>query len=129
MIIVYCDGGSLNNQDKDERTAYGSVLIEPLNLIFEFEYGNFTNNEAEYFTFIKALQKILSKDLNDNVTIRTDSKLVVNQVTNKWKCRHEHLRVLLKEARDLLKRTQEVLGITITIEWVSNKIIKSKLGH
>jgi len=87
-IIVYCDGGAINNPGK----AGIGVLIKFNNQIKEYakEIGYGTNNQAEYSAVIFALEKIkhlFGKDKVKNlkVIIYSDSELIVNQINNKYK--------------------------------------------
>ena len=40
--------------------------------------------------------------------VRADSKLVIEQLSGRWKVKADHLRPLLREARELLARYDEV---------------------
>ena len=90
--IVF-DGGSLGNPGK----GYGSYEITHRGDVLRHtrhEYGdNITNNQAEYQTLIEAL-KWLASDIGVNaksakVVVHGDSLLVINQLTGKWKVKHE----------------------------------------
>jgi ribonuclease HI len=87
-IIVYCDGGAINNPG---RAGIG-VLIKFNHQVKEYakEIGYGTNNQAEYSAVIFALEKIKhlfgkEKIKNLKVTIYSDSELIVNQINNKYK--------------------------------------------
>jgi ribonuclease HI len=87
-IIVYCDGGAINNPSK----AGIGVLIKFDHQVKEYakEIGEATNNQAEYSALIFALEKIKHlfgkekiKDLK--IVLNSDSELVVSQINNKYK--------------------------------------------
>lgn len=62
-----------------------------------------TNNEAEYHSLISALKLSMAKNMN-NISVYMDSKLIVNQVQNKWKINFPHLQELKNEIDELKKR-------------------------
>jgi len=63
--------------------------------------GETTNNQAEYKALIMGLREAARLGA-DHVDIKTDSKLVVEQVRGKYKVRHANLRPLFEEAKQLL---------------------------
>lgn len=118
--VVFCDGAS---NPHTKRSGIGVVwfkesqLKDPndpktLNIyekpykivseeIFSENSSYPTNNEAEYKSLIRALEVSLENNI-DNIDIYMDSKLVVNQVNDKWKINFEHLQKL-KNKVDTLK--------------------------
>lgn len=89
-LIVYTDGGSRGNPGP---SALGVVLTDEKGKIIK-KYSQFlgemTNNQAEYQAVIFALKKIkalLGKDkIQDiEVEIRSDSELLVSQLSGKYK--------------------------------------------
>lgn len=70
-----------------------------------------TVNEGEYLAVIAALMTAIKLGLT-NVTIFSDSQLVVNQMNGVWKCRKLHLLKLRRIARDF----QAVLGASLV--WI-----------
>jgi ribonuclease HI len=110
-VTLIFDGGSLGNPGK----GYGSFLVrgvvstpQPVRLEYP---GRTTNNEAEYLSLQHGLRRILidlERDLRDpattSVLVLSDSKLVVEQVSGRWKVRHEGLRPHHAEALKLLDR-------------------------
>lgn len=108
--IVF-DGGSLGNPGK----GYGSYRLtgpdgfEDARRQDYPELGNrATNNQAEYLTLIRALQR-LAGELGDavgtaHVRIEGDSQLVLQQVAGRWKVKNEGLRPLHAEATALLRK-------------------------
>jgi ribonuclease HI len=89
-IIIYTDGGSRGNPGP---TAIGVVFCNEKGQIIKkySEYlGEATNNEAEYQAVILALKKfkqVFGKKLakNTEIEIRTDSELLVRQLSGLYK--------------------------------------------
>ena len=83
---VYTDGGCLGNPGPG---GVGVVFVKDGRILHEYAcgYKNTTNNRMEYRAAIYALEKIKERNLK-NVTLHTDSKYVLESVTNwghKWK--------------------------------------------
>jgi ribonuclease HI len=79
MIFLYADGASRGNPGP---AAYGVHIVDNGgNLIADFgeNLGTATNNQAEYAGVIAGL-RYLSTTSHREVTIRLDSKLVVEQL-------------------------------------------------
>jgi ribonuclease HI len=76
-----------------------------------FEGGTFmdqgTNNIGEYMGLLEGL-KVCKENKLDSILIQGDSKLVVYQVTNKWKINYDHIRKLYQEIQELLKNFTSV---------------------
>jgi len=70
-----------------------------------------TNNVAEYEAFLQATRWALDQGLT-GITLRGDSRLVVEQVAGRWACNAEHLRPLCAELRTL------VAALGATLEWI-----------
>lgn len=130
-IYLVFDGGSLGNPGK----GYGSFVfkgivrqIEPVQIDFP---GVTTNNEAEYLTLIKALESIQNQvaavgqtAAELRIVVKTDSKLVVEQVTGRWKIKKAELRPLVEQARRLLGQFA-----SWEIEWHPRTESVRILGH
>lgn len=67
-----------------------------------------TNNYAEYMALICLLEVLYSLGIED-VTIYCDSKLVVNQVNQKWKLNSEGLRPLMSKAFGFVSKGNHTL--------------------
>ena len=81
---VFTDGSSLGNGKKDAAAGYGVFFGEghPLNESESLTLPPFTNNRAEIFACIRAIQlyhEISSRD--DILRIYTDSEYVIKSVT------------------------------------------------
>ena len=98
--MVSCDGASRGNpgpagigaQVTDER---GTVLGEIARGL-----GETTNNVAEYTAVIEGLS--LAAELGARtVTLRSDSQLLINQLTGRYRVKSEHLQPLHRRARSI----------------------------
>ena len=103
-FIGYCDGACRGNPG--QTSAAWAVYIDG-----ELEYWGkqwlgpepHTNNYAEYWGLILLLEWATKFNVT-NMTIYSDSMLVVNQVNEKWKVKHNDLKPLQSKATGLLIR-------------------------
>ena len=126
MTIYYIDGGSQGNEQRDRprrakiAIAYSesSDRIDPSKItIYWEEVGDKTNNEAEYLALLKTLDLVNEKRTGSGEqVIRSDSKLVVNQVKGEWQVKEPRLR----ELNDRAKEAMQKLG-SVRLEWVPRK--------
>jgi probable phosphoglycerate mutase len=105
--IVEADGGSRGNPGS---AAYGTVVKEydtgsVLREIAE-HIGTASNNVAEYRGLIAGLEAVRELDPSATVEARLDSKLVVEQMSGRWKIKHPDMRELALRARDTLPPSQ-----------------------
>jgi broad specificity phosphatase PhoE/ribonuclease HI len=112
-VIVEADGGSRGNPGPAGFGAVvidadtGEVLAERLGGL-----GRATNNVAEYQGLVAGLRA--ARELGaDTVHVRMDSKLVVEQMSGRWKIKHEQLRPLAMQAAELARSFGRV-----TYQWV-----------
>ena len=117
-LLVYADGGSRGNPGV---AGYGAVVLdagtgdllaeraEPLGLA--------SNNVAEYSGLIAGLRAAAAIDPGADVEVRLDSKLVVEQLSGRWKIKHEDMRRLALQAREVV-RSIEAAGGSVTYAWV-----------
>lgn len=112
-FIVEADGGSRGNPGI---AAGGSVVIDEASGEILAELGVYvgvaTNNVAEYSGMIAGVTRALAIDPNAELRIRLDSKLVVEQMSGRWKIKHPDMANLAAEARDLL------IGTPVAFEWI-----------
>jgi probable phosphoglycerate mutase len=98
---VEADGGSRGNPGP---AAYGAVVrdAETGEVLFEEgrTIGVATNNVAEYDGLIAALRAASDIDASASVEARLDSKLVVEQMSGRWKIKHIDMRERAMRARD-----------------------------
>jgi broad specificity phosphatase PhoE/ribonuclease HI len=112
-FIVEADGGSRGNPGP---AGYGAVVLdavtgEPLAEVAEY-IGTATNNVAEYKGLIAGLRAARALDPEAAVQVRMDSKLVVEQMSGRWKIKHPDMRPLAAEAKGLLPAGQ------VTYDWI-----------
>jgi probable phosphoglycerate mutase len=102
-FIVEADGGSRGNPGP---AAYGAVVRDAETgrvLAERAEFlGTTTNNVAEYRGLIAGLAAVREIDPDATVEARLDSKLVVEQLSGRWKIKHPSMRPLALEAREVL---------------------------
>jgi probable phosphoglycerate mutase len=112
-LIVEADGGSRGNPGP---AGYGAVVIDAATgriLARTAEYlGVTTNNVAEYRGLLAGLRAARALDASAAVHVRMDSKLVVEQMTGRWKIRHPDLKPLAAEAAALFPPGR------VTYEWI-----------
>ncbi len=112
-LIVEADGGSRGNPGpaaygalvRDAET--GEVLAEVAEAI-----GVATNNVAEYRGVLAGLQAASAIDPEAVVEARLDSKLVVEQMSGRWKIKNPDLQPLALEAKRVLPAEN------VTFTWV-----------
>ncbi|AYF79649.1 bifunctional RNase H/acid phosphatase [Nocardia yunnanensis] len=101
-VIVEADGGSRGNPGP---AGYGAVVWDADHagpLAERREYlGITTNNVAEYRGLIAGLEAAAELGARE-VTVRMDSKLVVEQMSGRWKVKHESMIPLADRARRLV---------------------------
>jgi probable phosphoglycerate mutase len=106
-FIVEADGGSRGNPGP---AGYGAVVRDgdTGQIIAEAaEYiGRATNNVAEYKGLIAGLRAAYEIDPAASVDVRMDSKLVVEQMSGRWKIKHPDMQPLAAEARTVFPRSQ-----------------------
>ncbi|HLS46224.1 MAG TPA: reverse transcriptase-like protein, partial [Ornithinicoccus sp.] len=118
-LVIEADGGSRGNPGVAGygalvRDVDGTLLAEraaPLGLA--------SNNVAEYTGLIEGLRAVLDLGLapGAQVAVRMDSKLVVEQMSGRWKIKHEDMRRLALQARDLARQITAAGG-TVTYTWI-----------
>jgi ribonuclease HI len=104
-VHVYVDGASRGNPGP---AAIGWVLVSGDGIVTEGgkRIGKATNNRAEYEALVHALE--LAAEFGfDEVEIRSDSELVVKQVTGAWDTNDPDLRECRVRARELLTEFEE----------------------
>lgn len=106
-VVAYIDGGARGNPGP---AGYG-VRIERADgrLLTEFwrPLGVATNNTAEYEGLLAALRYLLAQGVR-RARIRSDSELLVRQLTGVYRVRHPRLRPLYAEARALADRFDRI---------------------
>lgn len=112
-LVVEADGGSRGNPGP---AGYGAVVLDPDTdevLAERAEgLGVTTNNVAEYRGLIAGLRAAAELGATD-VQVRMDSKLVVEQMSGRWKIKHPAMQPLAAEAAQLVRE----IG-SVRFEWV-----------
>jgi ribonuclease HI len=122
MIIVYVDGltepvnpggvgavGFAAYRDGERIYSMGRIVGEGPGM---------SNNRAEYEALCEALRWLVAKNLsNEKILVKSDSRLLVNQMLGKWKIKDGLYLVAYKKARCLANRF-----IDLSFEWVSREM-------
>ncbi|WP_433609502.1 histidine phosphatase family protein [Dactylosporangium sp. CA-139114] len=99
-VTVEADGGSRGNPGP---AGYGAVVRDESGAVLAERLGALgvtTNNVAEYSGLIAGLKA--ARELGaDEVDVRMDSKLVIEQMAGRWQIKHPGLRPLAEEARGI----------------------------
>jgi len=102
--LIYVDGASRGNPGP---AAAGALILEADGkktlATLSQSLGVATNNEAEYWALILALEKAIELGVS-RVEIRADSQLVVRQITGEYKVKHPAMKTLHAKASLLLGR-------------------------
>ncbi|GLW67263.1 bifunctional RNase H/acid phosphatase [Actinomadura rubrobrunea] len=113
-LVVEADGGSRGNPGP---AGYGALVRDALTREVLAEVaeaiGTATNNVAEYRGLIAGLRAAAGVDPSARVEVRMDSKLVVEQMSGRWKIKHPDLVPLALQAREIAAG----LG-SVSYEWV-----------
>lgn len=134
-LVVETDGGSRGNpgpagygavvRDADS----GEVLAERAGYL-----GVVSNNVAEYTGLLEGLRAAAAIDPAARVEVRADSRLVVEQMSGRWKIKHADMRRLAAEAGTVLPAG------AVTYTWVpraenkaadalANRAMDTRAGH
>ena len=108
--IIYVDGAARGNPGpaaigaiiKDERGKPHAHISQRI--------GTTTNNQAEYRAVIAALEKAIGLGAR-HVEVRSDSELVVRQITGKYRVKKATLKPLFQQVKQLQNSLE---GFTIT---------------
>nr|WP_280234532.1 bifunctional RNase H/acid phosphatase [Nocardia cyriacigeorgica] len=115
-VIVEADGGSRGNPGP---AGYGAVVFDADHvrvLAERKEYlGVVTNNVAEYRGLIAGLEAAAEMGARE-VSVRMDSKLVVEQMSGRWKVKHAAMIPLADRARRLVAGFDRV-----SFQWIPRK--------
>ncbi|MFE9923961.1 bifunctional RNase H/acid phosphatase [Streptomyces sp. NPDC005774] len=112
-FIIEADGGSRGNPGP---AGYGAVVSDAATgetLAEAAEYlGTATNNVAEYSGLLAGLRAARELDPQAAVHVRMDSKLVVEQMSGRWKIKHPAMKPLAAEAARVFPQGR------VTYEWI-----------
>ena len=112
-VIVEADGGSRGNPGP---AGYGSVVwtADRQTVLAESKQaiGHATNNVAEYRGLIAGLEEAAKLGATE-VDVRMDSKLIVEQMSGRWKVKHPDLKALIDQAMSVATAFER-----IGYEWI-----------
>ena len=96
-FVITADGGSRGNPGA---AAYGAVVYENDKVIKEMGafIGVASNNVAEYEGLIAGLSAVNQIDPTASILVKMDSKLVVEQMSGRWKVKRPDMKALVKKA-------------------------------
>jgi probable phosphoglycerate mutase len=113
ILVIEADGGSRGNPGQ---SGSGAVVLDPISGEILAEIGLYggiaSNNVAEYKAMIAGVRRALELDPDAELHIRLDSKLVVEQMSGRWKIKHPDMADLAAQARELLT------GTPVRFEWI-----------
>jgi ribonuclease HI len=123
-LIVHTDGASRSNPGH----AACAFLVSfegqaPFKTHKQYLGDKVTNNQAEYRGMALALaylvELIASSPVGSfaNITVLSDSKLVVEQINGAWKVRDAGLRKSCAQCQDYLRTLRE-RGHNVVIQWI-----------
>lgn len=99
-MIVACDGASRGNPGP---AGAGAQITDPDGVVLAEVtegLGEATNNVAEYTAVIRGLERALELGA-DSVLLRSDSQLLINQLTGRYRVKSPHLQPLYRRVREL----------------------------
>lgn len=112
-LVVEADGGSRGNPGI---AAGGAVVIDADSGAVLSEIGAYvgiaSNNVAEYSGLIAGLETAFARDAAASVVVRMDSKLVVEQMTGRWRIKHPDMQALARRAQAVIG------GRSVAFQWV-----------
>ena len=113
-LVIEADGGSRGNPGT---AGYGAVVRDAVSgeVLAERSgaIGRATNNVAEYSGLLAGLRAAGELAPGATAEVRMDSKLVVEQMSGRWRIRHPDLQPLAAEARQAAR----ALG-RVTYTWM-----------
>jgi ribonuclease HI len=116
-LVIEADGGSRGNPGQ---SGSGAVVIDPVTGEILAEIGLYggvaSNNVAEYKAMIAGVKRALELDPDAVLHVRMDSKLVVEQMSGRWKIKHPDMAELAAQARELLT------GTPVRFEWIPREV-------
>lgn len=119
VLIVETDGGSRGNPG---HAGYGALVRDPASGAIVAEQAGYlgivSNNVAEYSGLVAGLQLALAQDPEALIHVKMDSKLVVEQMSGRWKIKHEDMRSLATKARSIVDPRR------VKYEWIPREINK-----
>jgi len=114
MLEIYTDGASRSNPGE---SSFAYIFVENglIKKVHAEYIGIRTNNEAEYIAVISALKDAI-KDGVKNLTVFSDSLLLISQINGIYKIKAENIKRLYKELQDLISKFNEIKFVHVTRE-------------
>ncbi|MFC7402612.1 reverse transcriptase-like protein [Citricoccus sp. GCM10030269] len=113
LLQVEADGGSRGNPGV---AGYGALVRDPrTGAVLDIDarpLGTASNNVAEYSGLIAGLEMARRIDPEARVHVKLDSKLVVEQMSGRWKIKHADMQKLATRARAILPTEK------VTYQWI-----------
>lgn len=121
QLVLYCDGACEPKNPGGVATAGWALFLLPepsadeQSLAEEYQVvrdgrnnsdPRATNNFAEYCALGRALRFLADNQWRGSLRVFTDSKLMTNQVSTKWKCNKKHLQELRARIWELLEQLE-----------------------
>lgn len=113
-VVAYVDG--LSEPTNPGIGTYGYLIYEGHRKLAEGQGlagTDVTNNYAEYTALVMALMKLKELNASGDIVIRSDSQLLVGQMSKGWAIKGGGYLSKLKEARELIKEFS-----SIRFEWI-----------
>lgn len=131
-IEVFCDGASRGQgQKRFGEASCAAIVYKNRKKVAQFArgLGPRTNNEAEYEAVIAGLLICSMSDLVDPI-IYTDSAVVANQISGKWKCKNSSLMPLLMTIEDIKSEYNfRVLQVPRSFVWEADALANTFLDE
>lgn len=124
MIKVYTDGASRGNPGP---SSYGYLIKDKDDKVIKEGFGYIgitTNNVAEYTAVLEAFKFIKSDLKVREVNLFADSKLIIEQLSGRFKIKSSHLKLIYKEIKDLEENFPKVnfKHIPRTLNFLADKL-------
>lgn len=106
-FIIYTDGASRNNPGL---ASYGYAIFNQAgeDVFREGKYiGITTNNVAEYTAVLESLKKAIELGANE-ISYFADSKLVVEQLSGRYKIKSPHLKDIVLKIKQLESSVEKI---------------------
>lgn len=131
-IEVFCDGASRGQgQKKVGEASCAAVIYKNRKKVAQFArgLGPRSNNEAEYEAVIAGLLMCSMSDLKDPI-IYTDSAVVANHISGRWRCKNLSLLPLLMTIEDIKQEYPfRVLQVPRAFVWEADMLANEFLDQ
>ena len=119
-MVIFVDGSVSSNPGGIVGYGWHCVETGDEGMGVAYQGGeSATNNASEWMSAAAALIYVLGQyyDVKDEVTIRSDSELLVNQLNGLWRVKHSNLKPIAAIV-NLLIEELESRNMTVVAEWV-----------